>query len=224
MYFIYSHCVSARLLPCEWCACVRLRHVWWQQLFFCFTHAHTHTHTLHAMRPTSVVVSQMHFSFVLRGISSFHSVRWHESEGYAHLFAEIWEDTPSVVCIFQLTSGTHIVLFSPLLFRLSCFVAAIAIGDLVKSTLGPKGMVGLAPRTPRFTSLHLEHKRCHTHTHTHTPCHSLCLLCRFLTPPFGFAPVHTGQDPSIIQRPKQDARDQRWCHNSEGHRVGQPGR
>jgi T-complex protein 1 subunit beta len=27
--------------------------------------------------------------------------------------------------------------------RLSAFVGAIAIGDLVKSTLGPKGMVGL---------------------------------------------------------------------------------
>lgn len=35
--------------------------------------------------------------------------------------------------------------------RLSSFVGAIAIGDLVKSTLGPKGMVSFYLRSCSFT-------------------------------------------------------------------------
>jgi len=69
--------------------------------------------------------------------------------------------------------------------RLSCFVGAIAIGDLVKSTLGPKGMDKIMVRPARRVQreallLPPNASFCVLHFAAHNHGHSLFLSQRFV--------------------------------------------
>jgi hypothetical protein len=71
-------------------------------------------------------------------------VKWAHTRTHTHTH----EIPIRFVCVEKTASSPRPTSTAPpAMHRLSCFVAAIAIGDLVKSTLGPKGMVGRARLT-----------------------------------------------------------------------------